>query len=322
VNLAGSTFNLDHYSAPAAAKTDKDKISSGEDDKSGDEALIPAGAIVALPGDYHISFKELVVQHLHIAPFDIKLAISPEGILTIKKLEARAYGGEFAMHGTVDARASEPQVAMNVSLNNLSLEPALKDYFQIEKAYASGDFGFESTVTTRGLSYNQLIQALAGDFSFASKKITLNKVDLTSSLDTSLLQILQVKLPKLMSNENETMLSDMVGKGFIQRGVMNNSSLTALGPCLQIDGAGTYNLANADVKYYMDITFPSANTDKLCTDINPKLKDIAWPIACEGSLDDGAAKICGANKAEMQSIATKSLKKEAGKSWKASSMKP
>lgn len=315
VNLAGSELDVDQYFPSAVTPDTASTASSSENKKarnksSDDEELIPASKIIALPGDYRISFKTLVVKHLRAAPFDVDLAISQEGLLTLKQLKASAYGGEFTMHGSVDAKPTQPQVKMNIKLDNLSLEPAMKDYFQIDKTFASGDFAFQSAVTTQGTSYNQLIQALGGDFSFASKKITLNKVDLTSSLDATLLQILQVKLPKLMSNENETVLSDMVGKGVMARGIVDNTSLTALGPCLQMDGTGTYNLANAAVDYYLDITFPSASTEKLCADINPKLQDIAWPIACKGSLDDGAANICGVDKDALQSTLAKSLKKE------------
>jgi len=312
VNLAGTQLDTDNYLSAAGAKTKGAESSRQKTSRDNDE-FIPASKILALPGDYHFTFQDLVLQHLHGAPFDVTLSISREGVMTIKQLKAGAYGGEFSMQGTIDARPAQPAVALTTAVHNLNLEPAIKDYFQIEKTFASGDFAFTSSVTTRGLSWNQLMQAIAGEFSFASKAITLDKVDLTSSLDTSLLQLLQVKLPKLMSGENQTVMTDMVGKGTIQQGVMNNTSLTALGPCMQLNGAGTYNLLSADVLYHMGITFPSSDTGKDCAEINTRLKDISWPIICKGSLDDGAAKICGADKEAVQSTVAKSLKKNAGK---------
>ena len=213
------------------------------------------------------------------------------------------------MHGTVDTQPAQPDVSFKMALHGLSLGPALKDYFQLEKTFATGNFNFDSTINTRGLTQAQSMQAMAGEFSFSSDRIALNNFDITSSLHTSLLQLLQMKLPKLTSNENETALLDLKGKGTIEHGVLHNTSFSAYGPCMQFKGTGSYNLSNADVLYNMGIIFPSTDPDQACSEINKKLKDVEWPVVCKGSLDEGAAKICGADNAGMQAIVKKIAKK-------------
>jgi len=316
VNLAGTALDLDRYVASAAdTKNPGDNANRHDADNShhgspDDAALIPVSSIQALPGDYQLSFEDVTLQHLHANHFSVHVQISPEGMLTIQELKTNVYGGEFVLHGSVDTKPALPEVSIKTGLHNLDLEPALKDYLQMDKTFATGDFSFDASVNTRGLAKDALLQAMQGDFSFASKKITLNHLDITSSLNTSILQLLQVKLPSFLSGENQTVFSNMSGKGNIAEGVINNSSFMALGPCMQFNGAGTYHLLNANLVYQMGIVFPSSDTAKECQDINKKLKDISWPVVCNGSLDDGAAKICAADNKSIQKIVEKAAGKD------------
>lgn len=305
VTLSGDSINLDRYTSSTPAPED------GEIDSTGGktEPLIPAATVLAFPGNYDISFQKLITNRMTMSDVHLVMNVTPEGLLTIKPLKARLYEGDFNLEGRVDVRSAPPKLQLDISLSPLQLEPALKDFLQVEKTFASGDIAFKADIATQGLTTDDFIKALAGNFSFSSQSITLNKVDLTSSLDASLLQLLQVKLPTLMSAENQTVMSQLIGQGTIKQGVVK-PAFTANTLCTQFGGDGTYDLPTSVIDYHVGITFPSTDENKACKEINPRLKDIPWPVVCTGSMADDPAKLCRADTDKIRSILTREAKKE------------
>jgi AsmA protein len=114
-----------------------------------------------------------------------------------------------------------------------------------------------------------------------------------------------------MSADNQSVLTQLKGEGLIQQGVARPViSATAL--CTQFNGDGSYDVPAAAVDYHLGITFPSADENKTCADINPRLKDIAWPVVCKGALADDPAKLCRADMEKIQAMLAKAATKEAG----------
>jgi len=305
VALNGDSINLDHYTSSTATPKDG-KVDSAAEKQ---DPVIPAATVLAFPGDYDIAFQKIIVNHMTLSDLHLAMNVTPEGLITIKPLKTRLYEGDFHLEGRIDVRSVEPKAQLNISLSPLQLEPALKDFLQVEKTFASGDMAFKADIATQGLMTDDLIKALSGTFSFASESITLNKVDLTSSLDASLLQLLQVKLPALMSAENQTVMTQLTGQGTLQNGVAR-PAFTAQTLCTQFGGEGAYDLPTSGIDYHIGITFPSVDENKACKEINPRLKDIAWPVVCKGSMADDPAKLCRADTDKIQSIIANAAKKE------------
>jgi len=305
IKLAGDSINLDRYtSSTTAPKDDKVDSTAGKQ-----EPAIPAATVLAFPGDYDISFQNLITNRMNLSDLRLVMNITRDGLMTIKPLAFHLYEGNFNLDGRVDARTAQPKLVLKLSLSPLQLEPALRDFLQTDKTFASGDFSFNADVTTQGVTTDDFIKALAGNFSFSSKSITLNKLDLTSSLDASLLQLLQVKLPALMSAENQTVMTQLTGQGTLQNGVAR-PAFTAQTLCTQFSGEGAYDLPASGIDYHVGITFPSVDENKACKEINPRLKDIAWPVVCKGSMADDPAKLCRADTGKIQSILAGAAKKE------------
>lgn len=305
VVLSGDSIDLDRYTRSSTAPEDGDIDSTA----GKTEPLIPAAMVLAFPGDYDISFQKLITNRMVLSDLHLVMNVTPDGLITIKPLKTRLYEGDFNLQGDIDVRSALPKVQLNMSLSPLQLEPALKDFLQVDKTFASGDFSFKADMATQGLTTDDFIKSLAGNFSFASGSITLNKVDLTSSLDANLLQLLQIKLPALMSAENQTVMTQLKGHGTLQQGVAK-PAFSALALCTQFNGEGAYDLARSDIDYHLGITFPSTDDNKTCAEINSRLKDIAWPVVCKGSMADDPAKLCRADTGKIQSILAKEVKKE------------
>lgn len=309
VELAGDSMNADYYLETPPATKDNDVRSSGDKEPQ----LIPAETIRALPGRYAIKFKQLTLNHLKANNFDLLVNIADNGLLTIDNFQADAYDGHFKLTGSVDARSAQPMVKLDFNMTPLQLEPALKDYLQLDHSFASGDFAFDAKVSTQGLTRGQLMQALDGQFTFSSKNVTLNQVSLTNSLDASLLQLVQMKLPALSKDAEKTQMENTKGEGVITDGLVNNTSLAATSLCTGFNGKGTFNLVSSAIDYRMGVSFPSTDTRETCQSINTRLKDIDWPVHCKGTLEDEPAKLCTVDKNEINGILTRMAKKEAGK---------
>lgn len=307
IKLKGDSINVDRYTKPISAPSDGEvSATAGKQDP-----VIPVATVLAFPGDYDISFQKLVIQHMTLTDMHLAMSVSPEGLINIKPFKTHLYEGDFNLEGRVDLRSAQPRAQLGISLSPLQLEPAMKDFLQVEKTFASGDFSFKADVSTQGLTTEDFIRMLDGNFSFASQSMTLNKMDLTSSLDASLLQLLQMKLPTIMSGDNQTVLTQLIGEGSIKQGLVK-PTFTAHALCTQFNGDGTYDLPKSGIDYHVGITFPSTDENKTCTDINSRLKDIAWPVVCKGSMADDPAKLCRADKDKMQSMLAKAVKKETG----------
>lgn len=305
VELAADSMNLDYYLETPPATKDNDVRSSGDKEPQ----LIPARTIQGLPGRYALSFKQLTLNHLNTGNFNVLVNIADSGLLTIDNLQADAYGGQLKLTGAVDASQAQPTVRVDVSMTPLQMEPALKDYLQLDHAFASGDFAFDAKLSTQGLTRGQLMQALDGQFNFASTSTTLNQVSLTRSLDASLLQILQTKLPALAKDAEKTLMENVKGNGTITDGLVNNTVLTASSLCTAFNGKGSFNLVSSAIDYRMGVSFPSADTRETCAEVNARLKDIEWPVHCKGTLEDEPAKLCKVDSTEINAI----IKKQAGK---------
>jgi len=303
VNLKGNRIDVDRYTAPASAPADAHK------DSASDSPVVPAATVLAFPGNYDFAFDRLTIQRLSFTDMAVHMKITPEGVMTVQPLKLHGYDGDIAVEATVDVRGQQPVVQSRVTVTPLQIEPALKDFLQQDKVFASGDFAFASTVSTRGITVDDFLKALSGNFNFASKSITLNEVDITSSLNTTLLQLLQTKLPALMSEGNKTVMTDLDGKGDIQQGRVA-PHLHAKMLCSSLEANGTYDLPTSAVDMRVAITFPSADTAPACAEVNPRLKDIAWPVTCRGTLEDDPSSLCVADKAAIEKMAKQAVKKE------------
>lgn len=312
VNLQGQRLDLDRYLAPDNKETASKAAPQQTDDAAAaNNPIIPVAALLAFPGEYQLAFDALRSNHLDLADVKVDISVSRDGLLTMKPISLKLYEGQFTLNGTVNAAPALPQVKLTLDLTPLQLEPALKAYLQQDKSFASGDFAFDARIETRGLTLPQLMGNLDGQFHFSSTTISLNGVDLTSSLDAGLLQMLQVKLPALMAAENKTVMSDLVGEGKIQQGLVS-PLFTAKALCTTFAGNGRYGLLDKMLDYQVGITFPSADSNSACADINPRLKDTAWPLRCKGSLEGDAAKLCSVDSEKVQALLAKAAKKEAG----------
>jgi uncharacterized protein involved in outer membrane biogenesis len=318
VDLAGTQMDLDRYfpatdETASAGKQEHDRPALHTKAQNGQQEIIPVSSINAVPGDFHLSFRQLSWQHLHGQNLRLALAISRDGVLTLKQLDVQAYDGELFVQGSLDVRPALPGLAFDVTLKHLSLAPALHDYAQTDAPALSGNVDVDAKITTRGIMQDQLLQNLNGTFSFHSDTLTLNGVDLTHSLDVNALQLLQEKLPALMSAKNQTTLTQVAATGNLQQGVIDNTWLAAKGLCSQFAGKGSYDLVRRRLHYRLALAFPSSDASPACGEINPVLKDRDWPFLCDGSLDNGAVKICGADKDGMNAIARDILRDQAKK---------
>jgi len=314
VLLAGTEIDVDRY-MPPQSKSDGQQKSKGEEKKekedNADAPLIPMDSLVALPGKYEFGMKKIKAMSLNTEDLRLSMVISKEGLVNLKTLQTKLYDGQLKVNGTVDGRQGLPVVKLSPSLSAIQVGELLKDMQQTDKPFASGDFAFNGSFVTKGQTEQELVSALNGGLEFQSNHMTLNEIDLTEALGEGLASVLKTELPGLMTEAENTVMTDLVGKAKVTNGVINNHVMKANAPCMTFSGNGKFNLPAENLLYDLGITFPSSDSTKACQEINPRLKDVAWPVQCRGKFDDDPGKLCGANKAEMEKIFKELLSKEA-----------
>lgn len=311
VLLAGTEIDIDRYLPPVIADAEPKKEPGTKQQKDPAETDIPVESITALPGNYELGFKKVKAKHLVTEDLRLSLSISKEGLLELKTMQAKLYGGEFNLQGNLDARSPEVLLTLKPTLSPVNVELLLKDLQQTENPLANGDFAFSADLSTQGATDKALLNNLNGSLTFQSDQLQLNGIDITNSLGKELAALLKSEVPKLMQQSEQTVMTDLVGKANITNGVIDNRVMKANSLCSQFKGEGKINLVNENLRYAISVTFPSSDTNPACEEINPRLKDIAWPVQCKGAFSDEPSKLCGPNKKEMDKIFEKMLKKEA-----------
>lgn len=147
-----------------------------------------------------------------------------------------------------------------------------------------------------------------GTADFLLESIVLNEVNLTGTVSEGL-KLANIQLPSALQQEN-TVLSNVAMKATIQPdGVIRNHDLNAESLCIVVGGNGLVDASASTYEQNIIVRFPAAQGEKACSDVNPKIQDLDWPLVCKGSIGEQGSNSCGVNKKGFEKI----LAKMAGK---------
>lgn len=313
VSLAGTEIDIDRYLPQQ--KMEK-KPSKKETSKSARQESIPFSDITTLPGNYQLSLEKVKVNQLNVENIELALSVSKQGLMEIKTAQADLYDGHLTVGGYMDTRISPPSMKLTPSLTSIQLEPLFVDLqsTELEKGesvFAAGDMAFQGRLITQGMTEQDLLEGLNGSLSFQSTTMVLNEIDLSGALDQSLLQLLKMELPNLINESETTVMNNLIGEAHIVNGTIDNHTLRAQSLCTQFSGSGQFNLVQETLQYNLGIVFPSLDKTAACQEINSRLKDVSWPLQCQGRFDDDPSQLCGVNKKAMDKALKNILGKEA-----------
>lgn len=275
-------------------------------------ATEPLGAalagILAYPGDYALHIDALRARGFDVQQLALAASVSGQTI-ALHKINLNAYGGqahhtgqlevdaEQALHFELDANYS----GIDVGAVSLAIDP-------LNPAAQGGSLSGQARFSSRGRDSEQLTQRLNGQLQLQIDNTQLNNFNLEQTICNAATDTL--KMPPLAAQwQPHTVLNQLRFSGKVQQGVLHIQELQGELDSARLSGRGAVDLARQISGLKMDAqltqAYKQANT---CPAINQTLRDIQWPLACEGSYAERAfGETCSVDRDKLQKIATKRL---------------
>ncbi len=297
IRLQGDKINLDDYSAPVV---DGDEAAKAQPNA----ALLPLATLQPLLFNAQLGFKNVNASGLKLSDLNIT-ATGDKGLIKLKTLAAKLYGGTTDSNAVIDARSDSPSIKINSTLSSVNLKPLLTDFAKVDTL--AGNANFNAKLAMQGNSAAALQQSLNGPVTFNINEAVLSKLNMDKLLCQSIAQIRGKKLTK--TDWPKTTQFQKIG-GTIQfaNGVGANDDLTAALANMQVTGKGAIDLPQQEVDYRMGLRISGdlSKQDAAC-EINEQYRNIVWPMRCKGKLSDEPGDICGIDSEGLIKVATKLL---------------
>lgn len=195
------------------------------------------------------------------------------GKLDAQLADVALYNGKGNASITLDATSARPAIQSTITLQQVDLEPLLKDIADSQRF--SGAANLQMSLYTSGASEQEMIYALAGKGEGRVDKGTLKGInigDMVHNLATSFKP----------SSGQKTEFSNVSGSFLISQGVLSNKDLVLTAPTLNVSGAGEVNLPQQTIHYRLTPQMQRLSQDPAA---GPKA-GLAVPVVIEGSLDN------------------------------------
>jgi uncharacterized protein involved in outer membrane biogenesis len=119
---------------------------------------IDLGGLQSLDADLKLKSKALIYEDLRLEEAVLETALA-DGLLDLRRLDGRLFGGTLSLTGTLDARET-PRMALTAVADQLDLGRLLASV--AEAGRVSGPLSVNASLTATGRSQADLVSALAG----------------------------------------------------------------------------------------------------------------------------------------------------------------
>ena len=209
-------------------------------------APINTAPLRAVNGDFRLNTPNIKTDRLTMGQSEITTKLRG-GVMTTNMPNIALYGGLGRMIAILDGSQAEPQVSLDIGLNDLNSNRFLASAAGFTQA--EGELGSSFKITGRGASQAAIMKSLngAGDFKLVDGLI--KGVDLTALL-TGLEQALTNRsIPSGIGPSHLTKFKDLAGLVKIENGVasINKFSLEGLG--VLAEGGGQIDLGNQSIDF-------------------------------------------------------------------------
>ena len=262
-------------------------------------APINTAPLRAVDGDFKLTTPNIKTDRLTMGQSEITSKLRG-GVMTTNMPNIALYGGLGRMIATLDGSRAEPQISLDIGLNDINSNSFLASAAGFTQA--QGELGSSFKITGRGTSQAAIMKSLngAGDFNLVDGQIS--GVDL-SALLTGLDQALTSRsIPSGIGPSHITKFKDLTGLVKIENGVtsINKFSLQGLG--VLAEGSGQIDLGNQTIDFGL--------RPRLTGETASNIAAFGIPIEVKGSF--GAVKV-GLDTNMLGQIAEQRARAEASK---------
>ena len=269
--LAIDRLNLDRY-----LKNDTNTMANKTEQE---QKPIDLSILNKLNVQGQIELKQLQAKNLHLTEISIPLKIKA-GELQVTDMRAQLYQGNIQGKLSV---SSDNKIKISQSLNNININPLLKDFMQ--KDILEGRGNLNLNIDTHGKLGSDFKKNLNGVVTAKLNDGAVKGINLAKSLRDFKAKILNKTDQQQAANSTEkTDFSALSASIILKDGIGKNDDLDMKSPFLRVGGSGTVNLRENNLDYTAKVKVVNTATGQDGTDL-AQLKDINIPVRLSGPFD-------------------------------------
>jgi len=257
------------------------------------EEHIDLAALNMVDADFALTVTSLKARDFEFGRSNITARLR-DGRLQIDLNELQAYEGAGTAQVVVNASSATPSYSLTADLANFQAQPFLRAAAQFTRLAGAG--GGQISLSSRGNSQAEIMQALNGTGSFDFSDGVLSGIDVGAALQSAQ-QALQgnINLDAFSSNAR-TDFSNLLGQFTVENGVAHVRDFRATSEQFRMTGSGALNIAEQSLDLRLE---PRAIAASGQGGVAGALSDIGIPLRISGSWGSVSA---GVDQAALQSL--------------------
>lgn len=274
-------LDVDRYLPPApAGKPAPAAPTGGGSGGAGAPEKIDLSALKPLDVDGTVRIGQFQAHRIKASRVDAHIA-ARGGRLDVAPISAAIYGGTLT--GSVGVNANNNEFVVKQALNNVSIEPLLKDAIQKDPLEGHGTVNLD--IATRGDTVPALKKALDGSASVALRDGAVKGINLAKTL-----RDLKGKLGAKQSStadadgREKTDFSELTASFRVAHGVAHNDDLAMKSPFLRLGGNGDIDIGNDRLDYLAKVSVVESIKGQEGKDLE-HLKGLTVPVRLSGPFD-------------------------------------
>lgn len=295
--LEGDRLNIDDYLPPAG----EEEID--EPEGSGDEELIPMEAVQGLNANLSLDFQQLQAMGLTFNDLRVHLS-AKDGLVQLSQTGLNAYEGRVEVQGELDARGQTAQIDFSSLLDGLQLAPLLADLEMDEKLKLSGALNARAEGATRGVTMNQLMDALKAEAQFTGAQVRLAPLNIERRFCQMVNLVTQAEGDQ-QEWPDYTQMRELAGRIQIADQVVKVTSFDAAVSELSLGLQGQLDLKEERYNFMLPLKLGSETTSETGCSVpsNYWVNRSLSLLRCKGSLADlHPISDCGFDTSGVQSL--------------------
>jgi len=254
LTFKGDQINVDDYLAP----TEEENATTAST-ATGDEELIPLDTLKTLNADIQADFTQVTVADIPLKNISLR-ATAKNGLVELSTAQADVYNGLVAASGTLDGRGDTAVIRFNGKVDKVQLEPFFADMELNEKINFTGALNATATGNTRGITFNQLLNALTADANISGAQVRFFPLNIEQKFCQMVNLINKAEAPQ-KDWPGFTEMKDLSGKITMAKRIITLESFNAGIEQLLLSTNGTVNLATDQYDFRLPLKLvPSEST--------------------------------------------------------------
>lgn len=273
-DASADRLNVDRYFPPPPPRPGNDSADPKEDPK------VDLSGLRSLDLSGSVKVGQLQARGLKAANVDVGVKAA-NGRLDVAPLNAQLYGGALA--GSANLFADGNQVKLDTTLNNVSIQPLLKDL--LDRDLVEGRGNVKLDVNTAGATVGGMKRRLAGTASVRLRDGAIKGINLAAKLRDAKSLLAGAKEDTTRANAAEkTDFSELNATFVIKDGVAVNDDLEMKSPLLRLGGGGRIDVGTSSLDYTTRVSVVGTLKGQDGRNVE-QLRGVTVPVKLSGPFD-------------------------------------